>query len=222
MARPRKGSPTIVVKIASEAWERAKRSKSGACLIADSIKAQYPELTGATADMATCRVSDRKVGKRYTYLTPPIAQHLLLAFDQGWRQPTEEIVLKRAVKIDPILEARPRAGARSSRKAELAAKVADGTATRIERASLARMQNRDSMAPRPHTAGPTIVTGDNDHPIVVHNGRPIPQGKAHPNLLRGTDRHFGARMADPGIAFREAVDAALAQHLAEADAASPE
>ena len=52
-----------------------------------------------SVDMATIRASDRKAGVRYVYLTPPAAQHLLLSFDQGWRQPTEEVIVKRAVKV---------------------------------------------------------------------------------------------------------------------------
>ena len=43
----------------------------------------------------------------------------------------------------------------------------------------------------------------------------FPQGEAHPNLLRGRDRHFGAKLADPGEAFREAVEAAVADRLAK-------
>jgi len=230
MARNRRGSPTVAIRITPEAWDAlaSGRSKSGGCLIADGGREQT-EYTGWVADMATIRCTDRKAGKRYTYLTPPIAQHLLLAFDQGWRQPTEEIVLKRAVKIDPVTRSRPIAEARPARKAELEAKVASGEASRQERAALSTMRKTDAIgaAKRPYSRGPAVVTGgDNGRPIVVHNGDPIPQNadpaRPNPNLLRGTDRHFGAKLADPGIAFREAVDAAVAQHLAETDASPAE
>jgi len=43
------------------------------------------------------------------------------------------------------------------------------------------------------------------------------QGEPHPNLLRGRDRHYGAKLADPGQVFRDAVEEAVAQHLAERD-----
>ena len=56
---------------------------------------------------------------------------------------------------------------------------------------------------------------DENRGTVVYGGRPLPQGEAHPNLLRGRDRHFGAKLADPGEAFREAVEAAVADRLAK-------
>ena len=39
------------------------------------------------------------------------------------------------------------------------------------------------------------------------------QGKPHPNLLRGRNRHFGAKLADPGQAFHDAVEAAVAERM---------
>jgi hypothetical protein len=53
----------------------------------------------------------------------------------------------------------------------------------------------------------------------VEGGRPIAHGPDLPNLLRGRNRHFGAKLADPGEAFREAVAAGVAEKLAERDGA---
>ena len=69
MSRKRKTSPTLQLAIGQEQIDRAVQSNSGGCLIADAIKAQYPELTHVTVDMATVRVTDKQRGERYTYLT---------------------------------------------------------------------------------------------------------------------------------------------------------
>jgi hypothetical protein len=223
MARTKFSSPTLVLKITPEQHERAVKSDSGGCLIADAIKDQYPQLTGITVDMATIRVSDRQAGMRYTYLTPPIAQHLLLAFDQGWPQPADELVVKRAVKITPIM--RPKGGPRSrvavaarreARIAELEAKLAAGEQLDAgETRALGRMRHAKPAPDRPSTRGAPDIKIDSTRGAIVYGGNPVPQGKPHPNLLRGRDRHFGAKLADPGEAFREAVDAAVAERLAE-------
>ncbi len=224
MARNKFGSPTIAVAITEEQHAKAVKSSSGGCLIADAITKQYPQFSRVTVDMATIRVSDRKEGKRYTYLTPPSAQHLLLSYDQGWPNATEEVVVRRAVKITPIT--RQKTGRDSStavgqrretRKSELEAKVAAGEELTIgERRALGKVSNPQPRVERPTSEGPAEVKVD-ERGTVVHGGRPLPQGKAHPNLLRGRDRHFGAKLADPGEAFREAVDAAVAERLTKSE-----
>lgn len=100
MSKSRKSStssPVLDVQITPEGFERAVRSASGGCLIADAIKDQHPAFSKVAVDMATIRVSDAKTGKRYIYLTPPAAQHLLLSFDQGWpKPPIEDIRIRRS------------------------------------------------------------------------------------------------------------------------------
>ena len=59
-----------------------------------------------------------------------------------------------------------------------------------------------------------VVEGGSNHGAVVLGGDPLVQGPPHPNLLRGRDRHFGAKVARPGLAFEEAVEAAVSQRLA--------
>src|SRR4029077_14894795 len=104
MARkPRKGtSPTLKLSITQDRWETAVQSHSGACLISDAIKDQYPHLSNVETDMATIRATDKAAGVRYIYLTPDAAQHLLLSYDQGWPQSTEEVTIRAAVQIVPI------------------------------------------------------------------------------------------------------------------------
>lgn len=214
MGRKKFTSPTLTVHITDEQRENAIKSQSGGCLIADAIKKQYPKFTGVTVDMATIRVTDREAGVRYTYLCPPAGQHLLLAFDQGWPSPVEQLVIRRAVKVAPITRVRSQTVDRETRLQTLETKEATGEPmTKGEKAALTRLRQLPSRPPVP---GPAEVSARSG---VVHGGTPLPQGPPHPNLLRGRDRHFGAKLADPGDAFREAVDAAVAERLAEVESA---
>jgi hypothetical protein len=218
-------SPRLDLTITEEQRERAIRSNSGGCLIADAIKSQYPHLTNVVVDMATIRVSDRARGERYTYLCPPLAQHVLLSFDQGWSNPTEALTIERAVKVDPITRSKPsaphrvkRAERRAERRAQLEEREARGeTLAAGDRHALSQMRNADAKPPapeRPSRRGKPEATGTG-RALVVRGGQPLVQGEPHPNLLRGRDRHFGAKLADPGQAFREAVEAALAEREQE-------
>jgi hypothetical protein len=211
MARSKSGSPTLELHIDAEQRQKAIESSSGGCLIADGIKDQYPQYSGVTVDMATIRVTDREAGFRYTYLTPPAAQHLLLSFDQGWPQPVQDIVLRRAVKITPIHTAKSAQVTRQMRLQELEEKIAAGEElSPYERRSLGQLRR----PPRPTGPGKTEIKSHGGY-TVVKGGKPLPQGKDHPNLLRGRNRHFGAKLADPGVAFNEAVEAAVAERLAQ-------
>ena len=220
----RGSSPTLHLTIAASAHDRAMRSNSGGCLIVDAIKEQYPHLSAVSVDMATIRVSDGAKGLRYTYLTPSDAQHLLLAFDQGWKNPLEHVTVSRAVKIERMTGTHPtkqvdRDKARAERIAYLEAKLESGEPlTSREKASLTRMTNPKPTPDRPSKKGPvTDIVTPAKGPATVVGGDPIPHGQDHPNLLRGRNRHFGARLADPGIAFNEAVEQAVLQRLAEFD-----
>lgn len=228
MARPaRKSSPMLALNIGEEQFDQAIQSDSGRCLIADAIRAQYPHLSKIWVDMATIRVTDTKRGQRFTYLTPPAAQFLLLSFDQGWpRPPTDQLTIKGAVQIRSIV--RPRTGPKSAAGArerrekrvdELKAKLDAGEAlTHGENVSLGMAANPRPAPERPTSQGPREVSARSGH-VTIHGGRGLPAGPAHPNLLRNQDRHFGAKLADPGVAFSEAVDKAVAERLA-ADPAS--
>jgi hypothetical protein len=220
----RKSAPILDLSITDEVWEKAKQASSGGCLIADAIKRQYPHLTGIVVDMATIRASDSEKGLRYTWLTPPIGQHLLLSYDQGWSQPTDHVRTGRPVKVTPIIRNKtgPYSVAaqqekRQARKAELEAKVERGEElTRAEKNSLTKVSKPLVVRERPSSRGPAEVTG-RDRSTVVHGGHPLKQGAAHPNLLRGRDRHFGAKTAQPAQAFAEAVEAAVEERLASSN-----
>lgn len=218
MARPGKfASPTLALAITAEHYETAKQSASGACLIADAIKRQYPQYTGVAVDMATVRVTDKAKGVRYTYLTPEPAQMLLLSFDQGWPQSTEAVSIKRAVKISPIVKAGTRAAEKAARMAELEAKEAAGTLVGREKAALTTMRKTPARA----TSHGRAEMGKESN-RVVHGGRPIPKATTkHPNLLASRDRHYGAKLAKAGTAFdnavAEAAEAAVAERIARGE-----
>ena len=215
-AKPKYASPTLELRIGEEEWAKATASASGGCLIADAIKRQYPQFRKVAVDMATIRVTDPKRGVRLMYLTPPLAQHLLLAFDQGWSQPTEELTIRRAVKITPVTNSKSRVAARQKRRGELEAKETAGAElTRDEKASLTKLR---SLPDRPTRRGNAEANREG----VVAGGTPSVQGPAHPNLLRGYDRHYGAKMAAPGLAFQEAVAQAAEEIIAKRDQADRE
>jgi len=220
-------SPTIKLTISEEQRTRAIASNSGGCLIADGLRTQHPRFTNIVVDMATVRVTDRKLGLRYTYLQTGGGQLCLLAFDQGWPNPVSEITYKKAVKIVPVTRAKTGptssgeiARRRQERLAELTARQEAGESLSSgEKIALTRMRNAKPAPERPSSVGPTEIRvreGGSNHGAVIRGGNPLLQGPPHPNLLRGRgrDRHFGAKLADPGIAFREAVDEAVRQHEA--------
>jgi hypothetical protein len=217
-------SPRLELEITDEQWQNAVQSQSGGCLIADAIKHQYPQLSRIVVDMATIRASDQKRGLRFNYLTPADAQHCLLAFDQGWRNPIKRpIKVRRAVKVDRITKSPKERGEaaeyRKNRVADLEAREAAGEPlSRSDKAALTRMRRQPkSSVERPASKGP-IEIHERNGALTVYGGRPLPQGRPHPNLLRGRDRHFGAKLADPGVAFREAVEEALKNELAQREA----
>lgn len=216
MARSKHASPTLVLKITDEVVQDAIKSNSGGCLIADAIKKQYPQFSGVTVDMATIRVSDRKAGVRYTYLTPKPAQHCLLSFDQGWPNAIDEITLRRAVQVVQITGPQSRIPDREARRAELEEKqAANLPMTQQEKAALTTLRRPNRPASR-GAREVKVVDHGSQHGAVIFGGEPILQGESHPNLLRGRDRHFGAKLADPGKVFHDAVEKAVEQRLAEA------
>ena len=235
MARSKKSaspSPTLNIKITDEQVKTAKRSNSGGCLIADAIKAQYPQFSRVDVDMATVRVSDPKRGERYVYLTPPAAQHLLLAFDQGWPLPTDTVQIRRAVQILPMIRAKTGSTSipavrerRQERIAQLELKQeSDEELTTGEKIALTTMKKNEAADPppdRPTSTGPAEVveagsTQSRERPT-IRGGKPRIKPPVNANLLAGRNRHFGARIADPGLAFTEAVNQAVADHLASLD-----
>jgi hypothetical protein len=202
-------SPTLKLKITEQNWEDAVQASSGGCLIADAIKKQYPNLTGVHVDMVQIRATDREKGLRYHYLTPESAQTILLAYDQGWDQPENEVRVKRAIKVTLVQEKSPRtAEHRRNRIAELEAKQASGEPmTPGEKGALKRMK---AVKRRPLNRGSAQISADGK---VVHGGAVV-LGPDNPNLLRGRSRIYGAKSARPSQLFEQAVEKAVSERLA--------
>ena len=213
MAKTKHSSPTLQLKITPENYGRALQSSSGGCLIADAIKTQYPQYTNPSVTMAMISFTDRKAGVRYHYMTSQPAQHVLLAFDQGWPNPIDELVINRAVKIVPSRStSKAKLAEQEARFAELEAKIASGEELTPGEKRVHTMLAKRIARPSSHGPVDVKVTSKG---AVVHGGRPPKTNKANPNLLAGRNRHFGVKLADPGKAFNDAVEEALKERLAE-------
>lgn len=70
-------------EVTEKVIDRAVQRDSSHCVVADAIRECKPEATAVAVDLQTIRFSDKKTGKRYTFLTPPACQRTLVAFDQG-------------------------------------------------------------------------------------------------------------------------------------------
>jgi hypothetical protein len=115
-------------------------------MIADGLKAAMPKATDVSVDLATIRFSDRESGRRYIYLTPPVAQVSLLKFDHG-EKPEPFVVKAHAAQI--IKTAAKRASDRKTAARSLA--LENGTKEVKEPAGLALENEVDKVE------GPTDV-----------------------------------------------------------------
>lgn len=224
----------LKLEITEENYQRAIKANSGACLVADAIKEQYPELSDVKVDVATIRVTDRKAGERYIFLTPPSVGQTLIFFDQGWEEQKlpKKLRIKNLVRVLPIARSasmvKSDAEQRAKRLAKLQGKVQQGeTLSSDEKRSLTRLENY-KPAQRPTSYGPTTVEGEGDD-ILIRGGKPTEVIgkpsllKKHPNMLAGRTRHFGAKVAQPNVVFEAAVkEAVLADRKSRRSAKSKE
>jgi hypothetical protein len=91
--------PSVTVTVKQENIDRAERRDSSHCMIADTIKQVLPEASNVSVDLATIRWTDRKLKRRYVYLTPPLAQRSLVNFDQGIPTEPFSFRLHKAVQV---------------------------------------------------------------------------------------------------------------------------
>jgi hypothetical protein len=191
--------------------ETAVPKDSGHCAIADAIARQIPGASRVTVDLQTIRWTDTEKGERYVYLTPRVAQALLLDFDQGERDYCQPLSfrLDRPVHIVPVMANKGPAIAQA--RAEAAARLdslrarqnAGEDLSRDEKAVITRADARAARAPsapRPKSRGPRTVApvgpdsaGDPSGALTVEGGRPAPIGAlAHGP---GKTRRFGVKAA---------------------------
>ena len=211
----------VTLDITEEIINRAVRADSNACVIADAIKAQVPNATAVTVDLATIRWSDKAAGKRYIYLTPQGAQLTVYAFDRGIPPRSQKLALRRPIQITNIKAAsRTQRERRQERLAALETKVQAGEPlSRREKQSLTELRQ---VADRPTTMGPVTV----DKNGTIHGGNLLPTSGSMdpdrrprvrgplPESLPANARTFGARKANPSK-LDEIVDEAIERGRAE-------
>jgi hypothetical protein len=210
------------VEIKEENYERAIKANSAACLVADAIKEQYPELSSIRVDVATIRVTDRKAGKRYVFLTPPSVSDTLLFFDQGLKEQElpKTLSIRNLVRVTSMrrsqADLKAQVERRTKRLAELTEKKERGeTLSSDEKRALTLMEKHKKSPVRPTSFGPTTVQGGEGANLVLHGGDPrrmygkSEDHKKNPNLLAGRTRHFGAKTAKPSFVLEQIVKEAL-------------
>ena len=102
MTRYVQPSRRIELDLTEEIIARATARNSGHCVIADAVRAAMPDATRISVDLQTIRFSHPLTGRRYVYLTPAAAQHVLIDFDQGIDPTPQEIKLGRPIHSAPI------------------------------------------------------------------------------------------------------------------------
>jgi hypothetical protein len=206
--------PHLKLEITQENYERAITAKSSACVVADAIKQHYPRFSSIHVDVATIRVTDKQLGVRYTYLTPPSVAETLLYFDQGWREESlpKKLRIREVIRVTPITRTRSSlrmtAERRAVRLAELEAKEQGGEElSREEKVSLTKLRNPQVPPDRPTTYGPKAVEIIGDQ--VIQHGRPPKYPKRSESLLDDRTRHFGQKSAKPSAVLQKTIDEAV-------------
>lgn len=93
---------SIDMHVTPEIIDRAVVRNSGHCLVADALKAAMPDATRVSVDLQTIRFTLPSTGRRFIYLTPESAQHLLIDFDQGICPIETNLRLSRPIQSVPI------------------------------------------------------------------------------------------------------------------------
>lgn len=75
--------PRIQVPVTTEIIADAVARNSNHCMIAEALKAKYPELSFVAVDIQTIRATDIKKRERYVWLTPRSVQQMIVDFDRG-------------------------------------------------------------------------------------------------------------------------------------------
>jgi hypothetical protein len=211
----------LIFEVTAKNYKRAIRSNSGACIVADAIRATYPQFSKIKVNLATIRVTDVKKGERYTYITPPSVGQTLLYYDQGWNEKNlpKRLRVRDLARITPITRSasstQRAAERRAKRLAELEEKKESGIKlTSDEKRSLTRLQK--PFVQRPTNEGKRKAEGKEPH-IVIRGGRELViDPRRTPQLLGGKSRHFGAKLAEPGEVFADAVEKASEKRIKEA------
>lgn len=76
-------APRLIIDLTADIIRDSKTRDSSHCMIAEAVRAAYPDATKVSVDIQTIRFTDPKKGFRYVYLTPRAAQVAIVRFDQG-------------------------------------------------------------------------------------------------------------------------------------------
>jgi hypothetical protein len=85
----------------------AVQRQSAHCLIAEAIRQQVPNACMVTVDMRTTRWSNPVTEERFVYLTPQLAQSIIIKFDQGIEIEPTEISMRNPVQIVRMRKGQP-------------------------------------------------------------------------------------------------------------------
>lgn len=105
----------IKVGVNKDNIERACQRNSHCCMVADAIRDRLPWATFIEVDTQTIRFNNRKLGKRYVYLTPPEAQKAIVLFDQGMRAKPFQFTLSQGFLKVKTMRARHKKAKKTSR-----------------------------------------------------------------------------------------------------------
>ena len=87
--------PSPVLEITEDIIASAERRNSAHCMIADTVKVAVPDASYVSVDLQSISFTLLKMGMRFTYLTPALAQAALVNFDQGDHTEPFEVRLKK-------------------------------------------------------------------------------------------------------------------------------
>ncbi len=87
-------APHLKLIVSDEVITQSLSRDSSHCMIAEAVKAAFPDATHVSVDLQTIRLSHPAKGVRYTYLTPRAAQIGIIKFDQGMKPEAFDITLR--------------------------------------------------------------------------------------------------------------------------------
>lgn len=123
-------SPRVTIEVTEELIDQAVRGDSGHCMIAEAVKAAYPNARYVSVDLQTIRFSDPTTHERYTYLTPRAAQVALVDFDQGAHPQPMRFQL-RGAQVTPSGSRQARSGKAASEAQRRAAAKATAASKQV-------------------------------------------------------------------------------------------
>jgi hypothetical protein len=106
--KPIPNGPRLKFTVTQQFIDKGIAANSGYCMIAESLKAAYPQFTNVAVDMRLIRATDPQKELRYIWVTPELAGAALVLWDQGTMPPEFEVVLN-----NPWVQAAPQKKKRS-------------------------------------------------------------------------------------------------------------